>query len=124
MGTSARGRGYVLGAAALRVSRVPETPLLQPPKRGGLVYWLRGRHFAGKQCVERKFPRTEDQNDDGSKQESVRGCCVEFVRVGEDVAQRLAVGGDVGHDHVNGESKRDQARAKSQNQQKSADEFE
>ena len=70
------------------------------------------------------LPGPKRRMSDRRDQEGVGRGGVELVGIGEDREERLAVGGDVGHDHVDREDECGEAREQTDRERDAAEEFE
>jgi hypothetical protein len=78
---------------------------------------------AEEESVEGDFARAEDEDDKSGEEDGIGIGGGEFVGIGENGEKSLAVGGDVGHEHVDGEDKADETREQADGEENAADEF-
>jgi hypothetical protein len=75
------------------------------------------------QGVEGQLAGAEDEDEESGEENGVRGGGGEFVGIGDDGEEGFAIGGDVGHEHVDGEDKADETREEANGEQQTADEL-
>src|SRR3984957_18499220 len=85
--------------------RLPINPCCESGSEGRLLTkGLRPRGSPPPQIayciIDRDFSRAEDENKHGGKEECIRVGGIELAGIREDGKQRLAVGCDVGHQHI------------------------
>ena len=78
---------------------------------------------AQKQGVECELARAEDENEKCGEKNGVRGCGGEFVGIGDDGKEGLAIGCDVSHQHIDREDQPDEPRKETNRQQNASDKF-
>src|SRR6202008_3308760 len=76
------------------------------------------------EVVERELAGAEDEDQHADSEVNERVRIIKLCRIGEEIGERVAIGGDVGGEHVDREAKRRYARKQANGEQNPGDEFE